>query len=96
MVKAKPKFTQRMTLHLNGGSDFSRLNYDVMRNDKQTVIKRYMVTDGSPDYKKTQDIFVASHGKDDHIWDVLVQKADGLEDWLEKHYKPKKAKKVTA
>ena len=49
------KFTQSMTLHLNGGSKFSELHYEVLADGKKTHITRHTRTDGSPHYYVTAD-----------------------------------------
>lgn len=74
-------FTQRMTLHINGGSDHSSLHYDVLCDGAPTNIKRVTVTNGSPEYKKTKDVLVCGDGEE---FDVLAARGVGLVAWLEK------------
>ena len=77
-----PKFTQRMTMHLNGGNDFSALTYEVMKDGHPAGIARQTRTNGSPEYLKTVDVFVAADGSE---FDVLATKGEGLMGWLESH-----------
>ena len=67
-----------MTMHLNGGSKFSELRYEILADDKPTGISRTTRTDGSPRYLKTVDVFYL--GED--YFDVLATKGVGLLDWL--------------
>lgn len=80
----KPKFTQRMTTHLNGGSKFSELRYSVFRDGEPTAVRRVTRTNGSPKYLKTQDVFLLG----EEVFDVLATKGAGLEEWLTAHAKP--------
>jgi hypothetical protein len=75
----KTVFTQRMVLHLNGGSDFSQLNYEIMANGVSTGISRVVRTDGRPRYMKTIDQLQ----KGDEVFDVLATKGVGMMDWIE-------------
>lgn len=83
----KPKFTQQMTMHMNGGSKFSELHYAVYRDGVKTQIVRGVRTNGSPKYIKAYDIFRCG----DETFDVLETKGVGLQDWLESHSSPLKA-----
>lgn len=74
----KPSITQRMSLHLNGGSKFSQLNYDIFVNDKPTGIARITRTDGSPKYKKTSDTLYFK----DEEYDILGLGAKGAWNWI--------------
>ena len=56
------RLTQIMTLHLNGGPDFSELHYDILANGKKTGVTRHKRTSGSPRYRITADEF--HHGED--------------------------------
>lgn len=47
------KLTQRLTLHLNGGSDFSERHTAIMADGQETGISLHERTDGSPDYHYT-------------------------------------------
>jgi hypothetical protein len=82
----KAKFTQRMQMHLNGGSDYSVLCYEVLRDGKPTGITRNRATNGSPQYLLTSDVFQC--GKDE--FDVL--KGGNLQEWLEAHSTPETPK----
>lgn len=75
-------FTQTLKMHLNGGSKFSSLVYDVMRDGKPTGITRSKRTNGSPQYLIEQDVFVAA---DQSEFDNLKARGAGLTDWLEAH-----------
>jgi hypothetical protein len=77
-------FTQRLTMHLNGGSKYSELHYDVFADGKQTAIKRFKGTNGSPKYLVTADIFVCG----DESFNNLAARGIGLLDWLCAHHKP--------
>ncbi len=77
-------FTQRMKMHLNGGSKFSTLIYDVLIDGKPTGIQRSKHTNGSPKYFITQDLFVAEDGSE---FDMLAAKGQGITEWLEAHTK---------
>jgi hypothetical protein len=79
----KRKFTQHMTMHLNGGSKFSELHYRVHADGVATNIYRFKRTDGSPKYLITDDVFVCG----DDRFDVLASEGVGLTDWLEAHAK---------
>lgn len=78
------KFTQRTKMHLNGGREFSALVFDVMKDGNPTGITRSTRTNGSPQYLKTVDVFVAADGDE---FDVLATKGEGLMGWLEVHTK---------
>lgn len=73
------KWTQRMALHLNGGSEFSQLNYEVCADGEPTGVMRITRTSGSPQYLKTVDEF--HYG--DQVFDVLKTKGVGLFEWLD-------------
>jgi len=79
------KFTQRMTMHLNGGSKFSELRYEILADDKPTTLKRTTRTSGSPKYLKTQDVIWDTRDPDapEAIFDVLATKGVGMTEWLE-------------
>lgn len=79
-----PKFTQRMTMHLNGGSEFSELQFDVFADGEPTGIRHFRETNGSPKYLITRDIFVC--GED--TFDVMATKGVGLQEWLLAHAPP--------
>ena len=46
---------QRMTLHLNSGSESSELHYVIIADGAETKITRHTLTDGSPNYKIVAD-----------------------------------------
>lgn len=74
------KFTQSLTMHLNGGKDFSALQYKILCDGKPTNIIRVRKTGGSPKYLITSDIFAC--GKEE--FDNLAAKGVGLQEWLER------------
>jgi hypothetical protein len=84
------KFTQRMTMHLNGGDKFSELRYDILADGKPTNLKRVTRTNGRPKYLKTQDVIWDTTKPDDPAaaFDVLATKGVGLQEWLEANAKP--------
>ncbi|HSH45086.1 MAG TPA: hypothetical protein VK966_04480 [Longimicrobiales bacterium] len=49
----KPKLTQRMKMHLNGGSKFSELHYEILADGEPTGITLHECTDGRPEYRYT-------------------------------------------
>ena len=78
-----PRFTAKMHMHLNGGSDYSELHYKVLRDGQETQITRHTRTSGHPGYLKTHDFFQC----DDAVFDLLESKGVGLIAWLEEHSK---------
>jgi hypothetical protein len=80
-VSDKPKFTQRMMMHLNGGREYSLLNYEVMRDGKPTQITRSTATNGSPQYLITSDVFRCG----DDEFDVMKKPCGNLQEWLDTH-----------
>lgn len=81
----KGKFTQNMTMHLNGGNEFSELHYKVLLDGKDTGITRHTRTNGSPKYKIIADEFHA--GED--TFDVMETHGKGMKEWLEAHAAPR-------
>ena len=77
----KVKFTQKLAMHLNGGDEFSQLNYDIFADGKPTGIVRVTRTDGSPNYLKTADGFHCG----DESFDILEARGVGMEAWLTNH-----------
>lgn len=77
----QPVFTQRMTLHLNGGETFSELHYEVLRDNKPCGITRHTRTDGSPRYIKTADEMHCG----EETFDILKTKGVGMNDWLDQY-----------
>ena len=83
-MTTEPKFTQSMTMHLNGGNKFSELHYDVERDGAPTKIKRYTRTSGRPRYVKTDDFFACGDAR----FDILETKGVGMAAWLAEHSAP--------
>lgn len=79
----KPKLTQRMTMHLNGGSKFSELHYKILADDEETGITRHVRTDGSPKYLTTVDVLCCG----EETFDVLETRGVGMIDWIFAHIK---------
>jgi hypothetical protein len=77
-----PVWTQQMVMHLNGGSKFSQLNYDLFRDGENTGIVRITRTNGSPKYLNTIDKFIDSADGDSEF-DVLATRGVGMKEWLE-------------
>lgn len=73
-----PKLTKRMTMHLNGGSDYSVINYDVYADGKLTPIKNTVRTDGRPNYKTTVNVWTCG----DEEYDLLKGNNHDLCEWL--------------
>ncbi len=84
----RPKLTQKMTMHLNGGSKFSELHFKILADGNETGIKRCTRTNGSPKYLKTVDVLRCG----DEEFDVLSAKGVGMVDWILAHIKPLEAK----
>lgn len=76
-----PEFTQKMMMHLNGGSKFSELRFRILSDGKETSVTRVKRTSGSPRYLITVDLF--SDGKEE--FDVMATRGIGLREWLETH-----------
>ena len=77
----KPVFTQRMMMHLNGGSSYSVLEFRVYADGKPTAIKRVKRTSGRPKYLIEVDTFAC--GGDE--FDVVATKGVGMMEWLIAH-----------
>ena len=73
-----PKVTQTMTMHLNGGSKFSRMVFRIDADGVDTGITRIKETSGSPKYLITVDGFY----KGDDVFDVLATKGVGMMEWI--------------
>lgn len=69
-----PVLTQRMKIHLNGGSKWSQLTYDILADDEPTGITMTTVTDGSPDYLITSKVLC--HGED--TFDLMAGEGDPI------------------
>jgi hypothetical protein len=72
------KWTQNMAMHLNGGSKFSVLTYDLFADGKPTGITRHTRTSGSPKYLKTADELHCGQ----QTFDILGTHGKGMMDWL--------------
>lgn len=77
----KPKLTQTMKMHVNGGSKFSRLVYAILADGVDTGITRVTDTGGSPKYLKTADVL----HKGEEVFDILAAKGVGMIDWIINH-----------
>jgi hypothetical protein len=80
----KPKFTQSMTMHLNGGKSYSELHFRVYVDGCETPITRHKRTNGSPRYLITDDNFVCGEDR----FDNFVARGVGLREWLIAHCNP--------
>src|SRR6266852_1452215 len=78
---AKPKLTQQMMMHLNGGHDYSRMSYRIYADGKETKIIRNTTTDGSPKYIVTDDVLICG----DDMFDIEATKGMGMTDWVYAH-----------
>jgi len=77
------KFTESLTMHLNGGPEFSTLHYRVHGDGEELPITHHRRTDGSPKYLITDDMFhCEACGAD---FDRLAAGRVGLRDWLVEH-----------
>lgn len=77
----EPKLTMQMTMHLNGGSEFSRLVFDVLADGNPTGIVRRKTTTGSPKYLITEDVFFCG----DEQFDNLAARGVGCKEWILAH-----------
>lgn len=68
-------------MHLNGGSEFSELHYEIFADGKPTRITRHTFTDGSPRYVKKADVL--RYGEDE--FDILATRGVGMQEWMEAH-----------
>lgn len=75
---SQPKLTQSMTMHLNGGSKYSELHYEIFADGMETGITRHVRTNGRPKYLVTDDLFRCG----DETFDVLATKGVGMLDWI--------------
>ena len=69
-------------MHINGGSKFSELCYEIFCDGKPTGITRRCRTSGSPRYLKTIETLTASNGDE---FDILGSRGTGMMEWLEQH-----------
>ena len=79
-------FTQRLTMHLNGGRHYSRLRYRIAADGRDTAITRIRATDGSPRYRITGDAFLCADCGGE--FDNLEPRDAGLLEWLREHAAP--------
>lgn len=77
------KFTETMTMHLNGGSLFSELHFRVLGDGRELPITHHRRTDGRPKYLVTDDVFRCT--KCGAEFDVRATRRVGLMDWLIEH-----------
>jgi hypothetical protein len=77
------KFTQNMTTHINGGSEFSELHYRVAADGRETPVIHHQRTAGSPKYLITNDWFRCMEC--DVAFDNRAARGVGLRAWLEAH-----------
>jgi hypothetical protein len=77
-------FTQRMTMHINGGSQFSELHYEIMADGMLCGITRHTRTTGRPKYTKIADEFHAG----DKTFDLLKTRGVGMQEWLNENAMP--------
>jgi hypothetical protein len=73
------KLTQRLTMHLNGGSKFSELHYEVLADGQPTGITIYRRTSGAPKYKITD--YEIHYGEES--LDVLTAAKGAMLPWIE-------------
>ena len=85
---SNPVFTQKMTLHLNGGSKFSELHYQILRDGESTSITRVTRTNGRPSYRVVLDKFFCGDDELDMQTDYLEAK-----NWLKSHSEKKEEPK---
>lgn len=72
-------YTKKMTMHLNGGSDYSKMVNRVYKDDEETDVYQHIETDGSPSYKIVSSVFLVG----DQKFDVIATNAVGLIKWLD-------------
>jgi hypothetical protein len=87
-TEGKPLLTQKMTMHLNGGSKFSELHYAIQADGEPTGLRRIQRTDGSPKYLITADLIMDASGRDH--FDVMATKGKGMEEWILAHLPPRR------
>ena len=84
--EAEARWTQQMSMHLNGGSKFSELVFRLYRDGQETGITRRTLTrrtrtNGSPKYLKTIDVLQSG----DETFDILATRGQGMLQWCEAH-----------
>jgi hypothetical protein len=77
------KLTQQMTLHVNGGENFSELHYKVLADGKETGITIHKRTNGRPEYKYTA--YEIHYGEE--TFDALAAHGKGMTKWIEERAK---------
>lgn len=77
------KFTQDLTMHMNGGSKFSELHYRVRGDGRELPITHHTRTNGRPKYLITDDVFRCKVCEAE--FDCVATKRVGLLAWLEEH-----------
>lgn len=83
------KFTQKLSMHLNGGKTFSELQHNIFADGKATNLKRCVRTNGRPKYLKTMDVIWDATRPNDPTasFDVLATQGVGMQEWLETNVK---------
>lgn len=77
------RFTEQMTMHLNGGSNFSELHYRIYGDGRPLDILHHRCTGGSPKYLIMDDVFVCRVCKSE--FDCIAMGRNGLMGWLLEH-----------
>jgi len=72
------KLTQRLKMHLNGGSKFSSLVYMIYADGRDTGITRTTKTKGRPHYLIAEDTL--SFGEE--TFDIMQTKGVGMKEWI--------------
>jgi hypothetical protein len=70
-------------MHVNGGSAYSTLSYDIYADGNPTGIKRYQRTDGSHMYVVTDDVLAIGSDR----FDILASRGAGMREWVLAHIK---------
>ncbi len=70
---------QHLTLHLNGGEEFSEMHYVLWVGGKVTKITKHVQTNGSPEYK----IMISELHFGDDTLDLLISSQNQLTKWIE-------------
>ena len=78
-----PVWTQSLKMHLNGGTKFSSIVYNILADGKPTGITRTKRTSGSPKYLIELDRFESSNG---YEFDMMKTMGVGLMAWLEERW----------
>jgi phosphoribosylformylglycinamidine (FGAM) synthase-like enzyme len=75
---SEPELTTKLTMHVNGGSKFSELHYEVLADKQPTGITIHKRTDGSPNYRYTA--FEVQCGEE--TLDVLKAPNGAMKRWI--------------